>query len=343
MKDLVSIIIPVYNVQEYIEKCLDSVIKQTYINTEIIIIDDGSTDMSGIICDRFADNNKDKRIKVIHQDTGGVSKARNKGLDKAEGEYVVFVDSDDYIESNYIKMLYKGIKQYDVDLSICAMNRLQSDGTLRCIAEGNNLSLSQEQITEQVLCNNNIGGYLWNKLYKLSIIKEHNISFDNDISIGEDMVFIAEYSLYCRGAVYINQPLYIYRYNCNSALQKMCTTQEFDKKKLSNLKASKKIAEIYNNTNSVKIKQAVAYRRVRTGMWVIFNTLKCGYFNSRMLKDIAGNNIKPYISYYNRSKYAKKAEKSASVIFAAAPCISWRVMYICLKHLPDRIVNKYLV
>ena len=97
MDELISVILPVYNVQQYLEKCIESVVNQTYKNLEIILIDDGSTDMSGKICDEFAE--KDGRIKVIHSKNGGVSAARNIGLDIATGEYIGFVDSDDWIES----------------------------------------------------------------------------------------------------------------------------------------------------------------------------------------------------------------------------------------------------
>ena len=103
-KRLISIIIPVYNVEEYIEQCIQSVINQTYKKLEIILIDDGSLDKSGKICDAYAD--RDKRIIVIHKENGGLSDARNKGIDIASGEYITFVDSDDYVEDSFIEDLY---------------------------------------------------------------------------------------------------------------------------------------------------------------------------------------------------------------------------------------------
>ena len=117
MYDLISVVIPVYNVEKYLEKCLDSVVEQTYRNLEIILVDDGSTDNSGAICDRYAQ--KDSRVVVIHQKNGGLSKARNVGIDTATGKYISFIDSDDYVGSCYIETLYKEIKPNIINLSIC--------------------------------------------------------------------------------------------------------------------------------------------------------------------------------------------------------------------------------
>ena len=102
---LVSVIVPVYNVAPYLEQCLDSIVNQTYQNLEIILVDDGSTDESGAICDRYAE--QDGRIQVVHKENGGLSSARNVGLDKMTGEWVLFVDSDDWIELNTLELLFE--------------------------------------------------------------------------------------------------------------------------------------------------------------------------------------------------------------------------------------------
>lgn len=126
MTPLISVIIPVYNVEQYLRRCLDSVVAQTYQNLEIICVDDGSVDHSGKICDQYAA--RDARIKVIHQENQGLSAARNRGLDAAEGEYIAFVDSDDYIlEDMYKKMLDK-LLDYNVDLCVCQWQYEFSDG-----------------------------------------------------------------------------------------------------------------------------------------------------------------------------------------------------------------------
>ena len=114
---LISVIVPVYNVEEYLTQCIESIINQTYTNLEIILVDDGSTDQSGKICDEYAI--KDDRIQVIHKENRGVGSARNVGLDTSKGEYVSFVDSDDYVDKNYIKILLKQMLEHNVQVSIC--------------------------------------------------------------------------------------------------------------------------------------------------------------------------------------------------------------------------------
>ena len=115
---LISVIVPIYNVEKYLDRCVDSIINQTYKNLEIILVDDGSPDNCLAICDSWAE--KDRRIKVIHKENGGVSSARNSALDIASGDYIGFVDSDDWIEPDMYEILIKNAKKYDADISRCA-------------------------------------------------------------------------------------------------------------------------------------------------------------------------------------------------------------------------------
>ena len=125
---LISVVIPVYNVEQYIEKCLDSITGQTYRNLEIIMVDDGSTDQSGAACDRIAKT--DDRIRVIHQVNGGPSKARNTGIDHAKGQYLFFVDGDDYIAPDMIKELYRRLQTDRSDIALCGVSRVEADGVI---------------------------------------------------------------------------------------------------------------------------------------------------------------------------------------------------------------------
>lgn len=122
MEELVSIIVPIYNVEKYLNKCIDSILNQTYKNLEIILVDDNSPDNCPKICDEYA--KQDTRIKVIHKENGGLSSARNAGLDICTGEYIAFVDSDDYVEKDYILDLYKTIKDSNADISVCGFNKI---------------------------------------------------------------------------------------------------------------------------------------------------------------------------------------------------------------------------
>lgn len=115
---LISVIVPIYNVECYLKTCIDSIVNQTYSNLEIILVDDGSPDKCPEICDEYEKN--DSRVKVIHQDNGGLSAARNAGIDIASGEFLTFIDSDDFITKNYVELLYKGIVDFDADISIAS-------------------------------------------------------------------------------------------------------------------------------------------------------------------------------------------------------------------------------
>ncbi len=168
--DLISVIVPVYKVEKYLEKCIESVLKQTYTNLQIILVDDGSPDNCGKICDEYA--KKDSRIEVIHKANGGLSDARNVGISKAKGRYIGFVDSDDYIKEDMYEILLNLIKKYDADVSICNLYDV-IDGN-ECIRNKENgiREYSRLDILKEVLLDKNIQSYAWNKLYEKELFDE---------------------------------------------------------------------------------------------------------------------------------------------------------------------------
>ena len=169
-KALISIIIPVYKVEKYLEKCIQSLINQTYENLQIILVDDGSPDNCGKICDEYA--KKDHRIEVIHKSNGGLSDARNKGLEIAKGEYIGFIDSDDYIESDMYEVLYNLLKQYNADVSICNFYTV-SQGKISIKNADNGINeYNRIEILKEILLDKNIQSYAWNKLYKKELFDE---------------------------------------------------------------------------------------------------------------------------------------------------------------------------
>lgn len=176
MKPLISVIVPVYNVEPYLRKCLDSIVNQTYKNLEIILVDDGSTDNSGIICDEYA--NKDNRIKVIHKANGGLSDARNKGLDIVKGEYTGFVDSDDYIAEDMYEYLYNFAIENDLDVAMCASCDVYQNKKIYPKNFESIILDKKEKIIENIFVNQHGGSGIGvcNKLFKYNVIK--NIRFD---------------------------------------------------------------------------------------------------------------------------------------------------------------------
>ena len=166
-KPLISIIVPVYNVEKYIEKCVTSIINQTYKELEIIMVDDGATDHSGEMCDAFA--GKDSRIQVIHKKNGGMADARNAALDMFRGEYVTCIDSDDYIEPDYIEYLYRLLLTHDVDVSMCQMKKIYSDSDrLDSVYEDISI-MDGVQAMENYLYQRRFTASAYCKLYKRSI------------------------------------------------------------------------------------------------------------------------------------------------------------------------------
>lgn len=217
LNKLVSIIIPAYNIEEYIGKCLDSVLEQSYQYFEIILIDDGSIDQTEKICDDFG--KKDCRIKVIHEENSGVSSARNIGIRQAKGKYILFIDGDDYVSRDYIETLVNCIETTDSGMG-CADYYLMKDNNI------STFSLNVERITELSAENainlltdkNSFQGYLWNKIFRRNVITQNRIYFDEKIKIWEDMLFCLKYLLNVTSVAYIRRPIYYYVQRNSSAM-----------------------------------------------------------------------------------------------------------------------------
>lgn len=171
MEKLISIVVPVYNVEKYLKKCVESIFLQTYSNYELILVDDGSTDNSGKICDDFFE--KDTRVKVIHQTNQGLSGARNTGIAEAKGEYITFIDSDDYVQDIYLEKLLEMIITYDADMAICLPCKFY-DGE-RPIVESFDVNLTEifapQDALESMLYRKKVNSYAWGKLYKKELFE----------------------------------------------------------------------------------------------------------------------------------------------------------------------------
>ncbi|HGL5683941.1 TPA: glycosyltransferase family 2 protein, partial [Enterococcus faecalis] len=168
---LVSVVIPVYNVEKYVEKCLDSVINQTYQNLEIIIVNDGSTDNSLSVCQKK--KLSDSRIKLINKENGGLSSARNAGIECAQGEFICFIDSDDWIELDYIEVLLNGMENTNVDISVIQMIKVKDFNKIAFQSESQTKwdIFERETAMRELFSSNLIGYSANNKLYRISLFK----------------------------------------------------------------------------------------------------------------------------------------------------------------------------
>lgn len=186
MEPLISIIIPVYNVKPYLKKCVDSVIAQTYRNIEIILVDDGSKDGSGDLCDELREI--DSRITIYHKENGGLSSARNYGIERASGEYIGLVDSDDYIESDMYETLLRLAKNNDADMSMCAMCDVYGDRKCRVETVVEEKTVSREEAIKMVLVGEVVSVSAVNKLYKRSLFD--NIRYPEGKTLEDAFVIV---------------------------------------------------------------------------------------------------------------------------------------------------------
>lgn len=201
MKPLVSIIVPVYKVEKYLDRCVESLVNQTYKNIEIILVDDGSPDNCPEMCDAWA--HKDSRIVVIHKENGGVSSARNKGLESARGEWIWFVDSDDYVELFALEKLVPMTDNSDLIIFDTKIDELY---------------VKDDRFFDNYYFMYRFGFGPCNKLYKKSIITENNLKFDVEEAIGEDLLFNIYYYRYAESYCFSSLNLYHYVLNENSAM-----------------------------------------------------------------------------------------------------------------------------
>ena len=208
MQKLISVIIPIYNVQVYLKKCIDSVVNQTYKNLEIILVDDESPDECGNICDKYA--KIDERIKVIHKKNGGLSSARNAGLDICTGDYVTFVDSDDYVDKKYVEELVYMLENNEADISIANRYDVEDDKISENIYYlcGKKKLNSKELLTEFFY--DRIPHEAWGKLYRREVFK--NNQYENGLRIFEDLKFIYQLLLSENLKIYSDTSKYLYYY-----------------------------------------------------------------------------------------------------------------------------------
>lgn len=220
MDDLITVILNMYNAEKYAKKCLDSIVAQTYKNLEILIINDGSIDNTLEICNSYSD----ERIKIISQENKGLSISRNVGIDNAKGEYLFFVDSDDFIENDTIEYLYKLSKKHNADISTCnPLDIYNYNFSVKCPKEEINI-ISQTDMLKKVFLTENRAGTIWNKLIKKELF--NNIRFENRII--NDVVVVYKLILASKKIVYSNQIKYFYLHHNESITSKKTSEHSID-------------------------------------------------------------------------------------------------------------------
>lgn len=301
---LISVIVPVYNAEKYLPKCLDSILAQTYKKLEIILVDDGSTDNSGKICDEYA--LKDSRIKIIHKQNGGVSSARNVALSVAKGEYIGFVDSDDYIENDMYEYLFGLCEKYKTKISVCNFIRIikgkfyniDSVSKESALPYYNALTLLHAQL------------FVCNKLFAAYLFKDYK--FNTNITFGEDMIVCTDIFDKTDKVAYGPLGKYYYVENNTSA-----TKKTFYIKKLTYFKAAEYVLE-YAKRNSLntliyEIKEQICYHAVG----FLRQIAAADYCDKKVISDLQ-KKVRKGIFKHLLSKH-----KISNKLFALVCCVSW--------------------
>lgn len=306
---IVSVIIPIYNVAPFLERCLESAIHQSYTYLDIILIDDGSTDSSGEIADIYAQ--KDNRIRVFHRKNEGVSKARNYGLDNSIGEFVVFIDSDDFISSYFVEYLLRVLQESNAEFVYCkyvASSETELDEGSSAIRY-----LSPEQATCSFLYPGVVIG-CWNKMFRKDYLDNNSIRFSSNFYMGEGLNFITKASQLASKVAVISKKLYFYRTdNIESA------TKKFNINKFENA-----IAAIENIKENLVLQTPVIYKAINFHYWwTLFYALQ----SIISLKENKSYKV-------NIDRYSKQLKSNALDMLQSEISFSMKIKVLCIKVSP---------
>lgn len=321
----ISVIIPVYNAENYLHECINSVVRQTHKDCEILLIDDGSTDGSGQICDEFQE--KFDGVRVIHQKNAGVSVARNMGLQHAEGNYVTFVDADDRLEPDCLDALTSVMRPGGMAVG----GVFRSSNIIHSSYSENPICYDKEQAELSVLSHNGIQGYSWGKLYDIKLIRQNNITFDPEISIREDMLFVIQYiSCTTQPVMWIKKPIYYYRPNPNGALSKRFIEHNiFDVRLLSEITALER-AEICAE-QTPRLRHAFQLIKAKASVTVLRAMLAGGYNDFKLYNALLRYARKRCIPVLLSNICAQSAKVS---VFLSS--VNPRLEYFIWRHFADK-------
>lgn len=261
---MVSIIVPVYNSEKYVKECINSILNQTYSDLELILVENGSTDRSRILCKEF--EKEDPRVILLTGKNKGVSAARNKGLRIAQGEFIMFCDSDDLYDPHYIESMILAYKKEKSDLVISNYRVFYEEYSYNQspIAVS---SLNRDDVLQRIFSDNSIGGFVWNKFFPRKVIE--NIYFDEDLAICEDLYFVCRVLKNIKTISYVNNKLYLYREHNQSAIKRI--DNMFDKN--DNLKYSISMRRLITN-NVVPEKY---WKKIYAAEFLFAVSVRCDY------------------------------------------------------------------
>lgn len=270
---LVSIIVPIYNSEKTIERCIDSLKKQIYKNIEIILIDDGSADLSYDICRKMIQS--DKRVFLYRKDNSGVSDTRNYGIKKSKGEFILFVDSDDVVLENYVSSFISNVKNNDI--VVCGIAEKKNNDFIYNYINGNGTINNNYDIARNIIsnCKSNLYNSPCNKFYKSKIIKDNDIYFEKNLDIGEDLLFNLRYLEKCHSIGLMDECNYIYIHSNEESLTSKFNASRWDIEK----KLYGKYVEFFKNIGMYE-----TFKK-EINEFLIFSVNKCAYTSTKNISD----------------------------------------------------------
>ena len=300
---LVSVILPIYNIQSYLPKCMESLYNQTYDNLEIMMIDDGSTDESGKLCDEYAKN--DDRIVVIHKENGGLSDARNVGIEKARGEYITCIDPDDYVDSDYIFYLLMLVEKYDTTMSI-AQHRVHYDnGSIKENGKEGDSVLSTDKCLERMLYHDVIDTSAWGKLYHRSLF--FNVRYPKG-KLFEDIGTTYKLIMQCDRIAVGYESKYNYVFHNNSIVNGAFNIKKLDLMEMTDM-MGQDVERIYPDLHN-----AILRRRVYARISTLNQMLNAKGYNEKRMEIISF--IKKYRKNILKNPKAPRRDKVALLLLS---------------------------
>lgn len=288
--NLITVVVPVYNMGSHLMKSVDSLLKQNYKNYEIILVDDGSTDNGPKLCDELS--NKYEMIRVIHKKNGGLSSARNCGIEEANGNYIIFPDPDDWVDDNYLSALVE--QQGDnIDLEVCGNFIVTTTKQVVQNASAQKRVFDKKEAILHLLAQAEYCGFAWNKLYHMDIIQKNNLRFDEELGMAQDLHFAFRYILQCNKVSYDPTPHYFY-YQHEGGVTNI--NHPLTTRKISGLKTYLKLFELSKKyvPEAVPIVGATIANQNLSFMYVYFNS---GMEAVKLLKQLYAN-FKEYKGYF---------------------------------------------
>lgn len=312
-KILISVVVPVYNVEKFLPVCIESIIKQSYSNLEIILVDDGSSDSSPEICDKYKE--LDDRIKVIHKENGGLSDARNVGLNEAKGEYITFVDSDDYLGRDFISIAVEKCQEEDADICICDYISVE---------ENQNLCIQREKRIEKIYSNKEcliniynpaIHGMefvAWGKLYKTNLFKENKILYPKG-KIHEDTFTTYKVIYNAKKIVLVDYLGYYYRKRSGSIMN-----VHFNKKRLVMSDATREACEFFLLNKEIELFDYAVNYHVKTSLNLYYQIRKAVDCDEKIEKSYK-KKMQEEFRYYLKKSNLPTAKKMIYTFVAFFP------------------------